>query len=249
MRAHSKLTESGNVSFYSHSTSKVAQRVLRESSEDSNGESENEALIKALQTKEQRGHVHSVSNKLTWNEGFLEHKSMYRKQKMTSTPHVDVKGLKRQLRREVLGDLRPILEAQEILFSDIGLVRSDEERRRSLASTATCGRPQGEHQAPASGLVEGHEQPLPSIEPDTIDNLTQPTTCSLILLVRRSFRMEVGRGLVYLLQTMLDDIEIDVSSYAVVKVDMVYENSKDLKLRVPPDDMTLTMWDAVTRRV
>jgi hypothetical protein len=27
----------------------------------------------------------------------------------------------------------------------------------------------GEHQAPVSGLVEGHEQPLPSIEPDTID--------------------------------------------------------------------------------
>jgi hypothetical protein len=28
---------------------------------------------------------------------------------MTSTPHVDVEELKRQLRREVLGDLRPIL--------------------------------------------------------------------------------------------------------------------------------------------
>jgi hypothetical protein len=30
---------------------------------------------------------------------------------MTSTPQVDVEELKRQLRREVLGDLRPILEA------------------------------------------------------------------------------------------------------------------------------------------
>jgi hypothetical protein len=39
---------------------------------------------------------------------------MYRKQKMTSTPLVDVEELKRQLRREVLGDLRPILEAQGI---------------------------------------------------------------------------------------------------------------------------------------
>jgi hypothetical protein len=36
---------------------------------------------------------------------------MYRKQKMTSTPQVDMEELKRQLRREVLGDLRPILEA------------------------------------------------------------------------------------------------------------------------------------------
>jgi hypothetical protein len=48
---------------------------------------------------------------------------------------------------------------------------------------------------------------------------------------------------------MLDDIQIDTSSYAVVKVDMVHENSKNLMLEVPPDDMTLTLWDAITRRV
>jgi hypothetical protein len=53
MCAHSKLTESGDVSFYSQHTSEVAQRALRESSEDSNGETENDTLTKALQTKEQ----------------------------------------------------------------------------------------------------------------------------------------------------------------------------------------------------
>jgi hypothetical protein len=90
---------------------------------------------------------------------------------MTSTPHVDMEELKRQLRREVLGDLRPILEAQGIQFPDICVVMSDEEHRSSFASTVAAGRPQGEHQAPASVLVEGHEQPLPSIEPDMIDNL------------------------------------------------------------------------------
>jgi hypothetical protein len=36
--------------------------------------------------------------------------------------------------------------------------------------------------------------------------LVQPTTCSLILLVGGSFRMEVRRGLVYPHQIMLDDI-------------------------------------------
>jgi hypothetical protein len=61
--------------------------------------------------------------------------------------------------------------------------------------------------------------------------------------------MEVERGLVYPGQTMLDDIQIDTSSYAVVKVDMVHDNSKDLKLEVPPNDMTLTMWDAAAKRV
>jgi hypothetical protein len=65
MYAHSKLTESGNVNFYSQSTSEVAQRALRESSKDSNDERKNDALTKALQTKEQRGCVHGVFSKLT----------------------------------------------------------------------------------------------------------------------------------------------------------------------------------------
>jgi hypothetical protein len=53
MCACSKLIESGDVCFYSQSTSEVAQRALRESSTDSNGERENDAVTKALQTKEQ----------------------------------------------------------------------------------------------------------------------------------------------------------------------------------------------------
>jgi stress response protein SCP2 len=65
MRAHSKLTESGDVNFYNQSTSEVAQRALRERNEDSSGERENNALTKALQTEEQRGHVCGVSSKLT----------------------------------------------------------------------------------------------------------------------------------------------------------------------------------------
>jgi hypothetical protein len=53
MCARSKLAESGDVSFYGQSTSEVAQRALREYSEDSNGERKNNILSKALQTKEQ----------------------------------------------------------------------------------------------------------------------------------------------------------------------------------------------------
>jgi hypothetical protein len=79
MRAHSKLTELGDVSFYSYNTSEVAQRALRESSEDSNGERENDALTRALQTKEQRSRACGIFSKLTWKEGFSEHKSMYKK--------------------------------------------------------------------------------------------------------------------------------------------------------------------------
>jgi hypothetical protein len=95
----------------------------------------NDALIKALQTKEQWGHAHGVSSKLTWKEDFTKYKSTYRKRKMISTPHVDVEELKRQLRRKLLGDLKPILESQGIQFCDIAGVMSEEEHRSSLAST------------------------------------------------------------------------------------------------------------------
>jgi hypothetical protein len=44
---------------------------------------------------------------------------MYQKQKMTSTPQVDVEELKRKLRSEVLGDLMLILKASGIQFPDI----------------------------------------------------------------------------------------------------------------------------------
>jgi hypothetical protein len=65
MCVRSKVTESDDVNFYSQSTVDVAQRALRESSEDSIGERENDALSKALQIKEQQGCIHGVSNKMT----------------------------------------------------------------------------------------------------------------------------------------------------------------------------------------
>jgi hypothetical protein len=46
-----------------------------------------------------------------------------------------VEELKRQLRMEVLEDLRPILEASGIPFPNIGRVMSEEDSRSSLAST------------------------------------------------------------------------------------------------------------------
>jgi hypothetical protein len=61
--------------------------------------------------------------------------------------------------------------------------------------------------------------------------------------------MEIGRGLVYPHRTILDDVQINTSSYVVVKMDMVHDNLKNVKLKVPPDDTTLNMWDAITRRV
>jgi hypothetical protein len=95
MCAQFKLTESCDISFYSQSTLKVAQRALRESNQYSNGgDTENDALTNALGTKEEWSRVHGVSSKLTWKEGFPQQKSSYWKRKMASSPTVDMEDLK-----------------------------------------------------------------------------------------------------------------------------------------------------------
>jgi hypothetical protein len=89
----------------------------------------------------------------------------------------------------------------------------------------------------------------PSLKPDTIDTLAHPTPCNLIITISGDYRMEVGKCIVYPRMYTLDDVLIDSVSFAVVKVYMVHENMKNLNLEVTPDDTTLTLWDAVTRRV
>jgi hypothetical protein len=61
--------------------------------------------------------------------------------------------------------------------------------------------------------------------------------------------MEVKNGMMYPHQNLLDDVQIDTSIYDMIKVDMVHKNTKNMKLEVPPNDMTLTLRDAITRRV
>jgi hypothetical protein len=139
---------------------------------------------------------------------------------------------------------------------------SEEKRRSSIASTAAPpitieltdqvprgGRPQGGLEVAVSEPIKGHGQPLPSLKSYMIDNLAQLTACNLVVMVRASYRMEVEKGLVYPHRTLLDDVQIDTSAYDVVKVDVVHENTKNMKLEVPLDDTTLILWDAITRRV
>jgi hypothetical protein len=83
-----------------------------------------------------------------------------------------------------------------------------------------------------SGPVGVQEPTHHSLEPDTIDNLAHPTTCSLVVVVGGNYQMEVRKGLVYPHLTLLDDVQIDSASYVVLKVDMVHENAKNLKLEV-----------------
>jgi hypothetical protein len=146
----------------------------------------------------------------------------------------------------------PIFESQGLPMPDIGAVGNEEERRSSLASTSAAPNTELADQAPSGSVPQ--ENPLgatsgPSIEPDTIYTLAHPTPCKLIITILGDYRMEVRKGIVYPRMYTLDNVPIDSVSFVVVKVDMVHENMKNLNLEVAPDDTTLTLQDAVTRRV
>jgi hypothetical protein len=135
---------------------------------------------------------------------------------------------------------------------DIGAVGNEEERRSSLASTAAATNIELANQAPAGSVPQENMLVAtsgPSLEPDTIDTLAHPTPCNLIITILGDYRMEVGKDIIYPRMYTLNDIPIDSVSFDVVKVDMVHENVKHLNLEVAPDDTTLTLQDAVTRRV
>ncbi|PVH64317.1 hypothetical protein PAHAL_2G236100 [Panicum hallii] len=222
----SKLTEDGNINYYSTSAEEVAQRALMESSQGSNeGVREFDALTRALGTREQRGHVRGVSSQLTWKEGFPEHKGRYRKRTRDSSSKVDIDEIKRQVKMEMFGELKTIFESQGLPFPDLPGSTMSEERSDRVASTA-AGASQG----------RGTERAIVpiSVEPDTIDGLARPTRCSLLVqlqLVGDSSRLEVR------------------ADCAVVKIDLIHEFAKNIKLEFPPDDTTTTLRDAVARRV
>jgi hypothetical protein len=207
MRARSKLTEDGNINFYSTSAEEVAQRALMESSQGSNeGVREFDALTRALGTREQRGRVRGVSSQLTWKEGFPEHKGRYRKRTRDSSSKVDIDEIKKQVKMEMFGELKTIFESQGLSFPDMPGSTMSEERRDSFACTAA-----------GASQSRGTERAIvpTSVEPDTIDGLARPTRCSLLVqLVGDSSRMEVGNGLVYPGMSQLEGVQVSALVFA-----------------------------------
>jgi hypothetical protein len=71
---------------------------------------------------------------------------------MIPSATVDIEEIKRQVRIQLLGDLRPIFESQGLPMLDIGAVGNEEERRSSLASTAAAPNTELADQAPAGSV-------------------------------------------------------------------------------------------------
>jgi hypothetical protein len=114
---------------------------------------------------------------------------------------------------------------------DIGAAGNEEERRSSLASITAAPNIELADQTPAGSAPQENllvATSGPSLEPDMIDTLAHPTPCNLIITISGDYQMEVRKGIIYPRMYTLDDVPIDSVSFAMVKVDMVHENTKNL---------------------
>ncbi|TVU26010.1 hypothetical protein EJB05_28535, partial [Eragrostis curvula] len=98
--------------------------------------------------------------------------------------------------------------------------------------------------------AEGEDGDLefcPDQDPDSIDMLTEPTPCSLIITYG-GYQLEVARGLVYPQQTELHTVQVE-DGYAVVKVEFVNSHFSDHVLDPPPNDEIKHLGQALCQRI
>ncbi|GJN34839.1 hypothetical protein PR202_gb23538 [Eleusine coracana subsp. coracana] len=81
------------------------------------------------------------------------------------------------------------------------------------------------------------------LDPDSIDRLSEPTPCSLVINPR-GYQREVARGQVYPQQTILHTIPI-LDGYVVVKVEFVHPTFAHHVLVPPPNDETQNLGQAL----
>jgi hypothetical protein len=132
-----------------------------------------------------------MSSYLGWKYTWPQFSSMYRKRKRTSL--VDVEKIKVELRVEVTEDVMKMLAAQGLQIQPFSRNSSPTPGRRSICASAS---------KPVNLDVENKEDDVDDMDlmrgigPDSIDILTEPTLCRL-LIYPGGYQIEVARGLVY----------------------------------------------------
>lgn len=238
LRARSELAvsdDTAEIRWKKESTQKVSQEV-KEKNENalSSGltwEREND-LLSACLGLEQPGRVRGLSGYHDWKRAWPECSSVSRKRKRASS--VDEDAIKAELTQDILS----MLASQGIQLQPFSRGPSPAPGRRGSCASASA--------------VDIHAEADPmqgdaSCFDDTIDRLTEPTPCSLVT-TRGGYQMKVAKGLVYPQQTILHSVPI-LFGYAVVKVEMVIDDAKDIELVPLPNDEIRTLGEAILQRI
>jgi len=246
LRARSELAVSdgtAHIKWKKESTQQVPQEVKKKNenalSSGMTWEREND-LLSACLGPEQPGRVRGVSSYNGWKHAWPESSGVSRKRKRASL--VDVDKIKAELRAEVTQDILSMLASQGIQLQPFSRGPSPTLGRRSSCASASAA---DIHPKADPDLVEPNFDA--SCFDDTIDRLTEPTPCSLVITVG-GYQMAVAKGLVYPQQTILRSVPI-LFGYAVVKVEMVMDDAKDFELVPPPNDEIRTLGEAILQRI
>lgn len=215
-------------------------------------------LLTACLGPEQPGRVRGFSSTMGWKHGWPECSSMYRKRRRSSS--VDVEAITAQVTEEVTAKVTKEVSA---LLQAAGLLQLPSLLLGNRAQSPAPGTPGTGRRSSCASASEGecnnlketpHEAPEKNdsgqdvqVEPDSIDLLTEPTTCSL-LIVLAGHHIEVARGRVFPDQTVLHTVPL-LEDHVVVQVEYVHCNFADYALPVPLNDEVINLGQALMHRV
>lgn len=236
---------SGEITFSSEGTRRLADRVMELKEQASQGSytgvREEDILSGALETPEHRGRVRGVSSSKGWKEGFgPEYEGMWKKKRLTSAERDEA------LRRSILNEVANRLQIAGI---DVSLAFGPTLPPPALTGfKSSCASKEVEGPVASSVPVRSVQSPaMPSVEPDTIDLLEGPTPCSLVMKPG-GYTIELARGVVLPGQTVCHTVPVG-PDFAVVKPDVVWTNCRAHPLEIPIEDEVTTLGDALHQRI
>jgi len=198
-----------------------------------------DVLTEALGSPEHIGCVSSYSGWKHWPN----YASMYRKRKQ-STSDVDVLAIKEEVKSQVIEKItKKVTNDVMAILCDQGV------HLRSPSNTPSPIGGRKSSCALASDAVERYyfDGLEATLDPDTVDLLTEPTPCSLVINPR-SYQMEAARGRVFPAQTNLCSQPV-MEHCAIVHIDYVHPKHEDRPLSSPLSLEVRTLGQALHKRV
>ncbi|KAJ1259013.1 hypothetical protein BS78_10G120800 [Paspalum vaginatum] len=216
---------------------------------------ENDLLTACLGPK-QPGLVWGFSSTMGWKHAWPECSSMYRKRRRSNA--VDVEAITAQVTQEVTAkvtqEVSALLQAAGLLqlpsllcrapSPALGTPRTGRRSSCTSASEAECNNLKETTHESAEKNDAGQDV---QAKPDSIDLLTEPTACSL-LIVLAGHHIEVARGWVFPHQTVLHTTPL-LEDHVVVQVEYVHSNFANYALPVPHNDELTTIAQALMHRI
>ena len=235
---------SGDITFSNPEVVGVADKVKRLAAESSNGSfpgvRENDILTVALENPEHRGRVRGVSSSVGWGKGFGEEfAGMYRK-KRNKRSDADKEKIVGEAVSRVIHMLR---QAGVAIPDGLGLTQAPH-----LSSSSER---EGAHEMEGEGSAHVSEKQArvnegASLETDTIDQLKEPTKCSL--LDGSGHNMELALAIVYPHQEICHTVPVQFGC-AVVQPTYVWPNVTHMHLPIPVGDEITTLGEALMQRI